>query len=107
MIITTTPTIENRTITEYKGIVFSEVIAGVNAIKDLAAGFRDIFGGRSQSYEDELLKARQEALFELDKRAEKLSANAIVGVKIDVETVGTGSMLMVVATGTAVRITKT
>lgn len=104
MIITTTPTIENRPITEYKGVVFSEVIAGVNAIKDLAAGFRDIFGGRSQSYEDELLKARQEALFELEKRAEKLNANAIVGVKIDVETVGTGSMLMVVATGTAVRI---
>lgn len=104
MIITTTPTIENRQITEYKGIIFSEVIAGVNAIKDLAAGFRDIFGGRSQSYEDELLKARQEALFELEKRAEKLNANAIVGVKIDVETVGTGSMLMVVATGTAVRI---
>ena len=104
MIITTTPTIENHPIEEYEGIVFSEVIAGVNAIKDLAAGFRDIFGGRSQSYEDELLKARQEALFELEKRAEKLNANAIVGVKIDVETVGTGSMLMVVATGTAVRI---
>ena len=104
MIITTTPTIENHPIEEYKGIVFSEVIAGVNAIKDLAAGFRDIFGGRSQSYEDELLKARQEALFELEKRAEKLNANAIVGTKIDVETVGTGSMLMVVATGTAVRI---
>lgn len=104
MIITTTPTIENHQITEYKGVIFSEVIAGVNAIKDLAAGFRDIFGGRSQSYEDELLKARQEALFELEKRAEKLGANAIVGVKIDVETVGTGSMLMVVATGTAVRI---
>ena len=70
----------------------------------MAAGFRDFFGGRSQSYEDELLKARKEALFELEKRAEKLGANAIVGVKIDVETVGTGSMLMVVATGTAVRI---
>ena len=104
MIITTTPTIENHPITEYKGIIFSEVIAGVNALKDLAAGFRDFFGGRSQSYEDELLKARKEALFELEKRAEKLGANAIVGVKIDVETVGTGSMLMVVATGTAVRI---
>lgn len=104
MIITTTPNIENHSIEEYEGIVFSEVIAGVNAIKDLAAGFRDFFGGRSQSYEDELLKARKEALFELEKRAEKLGANAIVGVKIDVETVGTGSMLMVVATGTAVRI---
>ena len=72
MIITTTPTIENHTITKYKGVVFSEVISGVNALKDLAASFRDIFGGRSQSYEDELLKARQEALYELEKRAEKL-----------------------------------
>ena len=66
MIITTTPTIENHTITKYKGVVFSEVISGVNALKDLAASFRDIFGGRSQSYEEELLKARQEALFELE-----------------------------------------
>ena len=104
MIITTTPTIENYNIKEYKGIIFSEVISGVNAIKDFAAGFRDIFGGRSQSYEGELLKARQEALFELEQRAEHLGANAIVGIKIDVETVGPGSMLMVVATGTAVRI---
>lgn len=102
MIITTTPTIENHTITEYKGIVFSEVISGVNALKDLAASFRDVFGGRSQSYEEELLKARKEALTELEQRAHELGANAIVGVKIDVETVGTGSMLMVVATGTAV-----
>lgn len=70
MIITTTPTIENQIISEYKGIVFSEVISGVNALKDLAASFRDIFGGRSQSYEDELLKARQEALYELEQRAE-------------------------------------
>lgn len=85
MIITTTPTIENQIISEYKGIVFSEVISGVNALKDLAASFRDIFGGRSQSYEDELLKARQEALYELEQRAEKLGANAIVGVKIDVK----------------------
>ena len=102
MIITTTPTIEKHNITEYKGVVFSEVISGVNALKDLAASFRDIFGGRSQSYEEELLKARNEALLELEQRAEKLGANAIVGVKIDVETVGAGSMLMVVATGTAV-----
>lgn len=102
MIITTTPTIQNHNIAEYKGIVFSEVISGVNALKDLAASFRDVFGGRSQSYEDELLKARKEALTELEQRARELGANAIVGVKIDVETVGTGSMLMVVATGTAV-----
>ena len=102
MIITTTPTIQNHNIAEYKGIVFSEVISGVNALKDLAASFRDVFGGRSQSYEDELLKARKEALTELEQRARELGANAIVGVKIDVETVGTGSMLMVVATGTAI-----
>lgn len=102
MIITTTPTIQNHNIAEYKGIVFSEVISGVNALKDLAASFRDVFGGRSQSYEEELLKARKEALTELEQRAHELGANAIVGVKIDVETVGTGSMLMVVATGTAV-----
>lgn len=80
MIITTTPTIQNHNIAEYKGIVFSEVISGVNALKDLAASFRDVFGGRSQSYEDELLKARKEALTELEQRARELGANAIVGV---------------------------
>ena len=80
MIITTTPTIQNHNIAEYKGIVFSEVISGVNALKDLAASFRDVFGGRSQSYEEELLKARKEALTELEQRARELGANAIVGV---------------------------
>ena len=104
MIITTTPTIEGHKIVEYKGIAFGEVISGVNVLKDLGASFRDFFGGRSQGYEEELLKAREDALRELEKRAVRLGANAVVGVKIDAEPVGTGGMLMVMASGTAVVI---
>ena len=104
MIITTTPTIEGHNIVEYKGIAFGEVISGVNVLKDLGASFRDFFGGRSQGYEEELLKAREDALRELERRAANLGANAVVGVKIDAETVGTAGMLMVMASGTAVVI---
>ena len=82
MIITTTPTIEGHHIVEYKGITFGEVISGVNVLKDLGASFRDFFGGRSQGYEEELLKAREDALRELEKRAVQMGANAVVGVKI-------------------------
>lgn len=104
MIITTTNTIDKHTIIDYKGIVFGEVITGVNFVKDITAGFRDIFGGRSATYEDELLKAREEAIAEMQKRAEEKGANAIVGIDIDYEVLGTGSMLMVTASGTAVVI---
>ena len=105
MILTTTPTIEGRTIIEYKGVVFGEVIVGVNFIKDFAATIRDIFGGRSGSYEKELIKARETALSELQSRARALGADAVVGIDIDYEVLGqNGGMMMVTASGTAVKL---
>jgi uncharacterized protein YbjQ (UPF0145 family) len=103
MIVTTTPSVEGRRILEYKGIVFGEVISGVNFLKDLAAGLTNFFGGRSGSYEGELIQAREAALREMESRAAKLGANAVVGVDIDYEVLGQGgNMLMVTASGTAV-----
>lgn len=103
MIITTTPSVEGRRIREYKGIVFGEVISGVDFIKDFAAGLTNFFGGRSGSYEKELIEAREAALGEMEKRAARLGANAIVGVDVDYEVLGQGgNMLMVTASGTAV-----
>ena len=105
MILTTTPTVEGRTIIEYKGVVFGEVISGVNFIKDFKASLRDIVGGRSGSYEQELINARNQALKELEERARQLNADAVVGIDIDYEVLGqSGSMLMVSASGTAVRL---
>ncbi|MBS5129031.1 MAG: putative heavy metal-binding protein [Lachnospiraceae bacterium] len=103
MIITTTPSVEGRRIVEYRGIVFGEVISGVNFVRDIAASFSNFFGGRSGSYEEELVKARQNALIELEQRAIDRGANAVVGVDIDYEVLGTDNgMLMVTASGTAV-----
>lgn len=103
MIITTTPSIEGKTISQYKGIVFGEVISGVNFVKDFTAGLSNFFGGRSGSYEGELTKAREEALREMEQRALSMGANAVIGVDIDYEVLGqNGSMLMVTASGTAV-----
>ncbi len=105
MIVTTTPNVEGKKITEYKGIVFGEVISGVDFIKDFTAGLTNFFGGRSGSYEQELIEARVAALREMERRAESLGANAIVGVDIDYEVLGQGgNMLMVTASGTAVKI---
>ena len=105
MIITTTPTVEGRQITEYHGVVFGEVITGINFVKDFFAGVRNIVGGRSGSYEEELNKARTNAMRELEDRAQRLGANAVVGVDIDYEVLGTNhGMLMVTASGTAVTI---
>ncbi|MDD3693757.1 MAG: putative heavy metal-binding protein [Oscillospiraceae bacterium] len=105
MIISTTPSIEGKRIVEYKGIVFGEVISGVDFIKDFAAGISNFFGGRSGSYEQELLHARENALREMEQRAMQMGANAIVGVDIDYEVLGTNNgMLMVTASGTAVKI---
>ena len=78
MIITTTPTIEGRQITEYHGVVFGEVIAGINFVKDFFAGIRNIVGGRSGSYEEELTKARNAAMAEMENRAARMGANAVV-----------------------------
>lgn len=103
MIITTTPQIEGKKIKEYKGIVFGEVVNGVDFIKDFAAGITNFFGGRSGSYEGELIDARENALKEMQERANRLGANAVVGVDVDYEVLGeAGNMLMVTASGTAV-----
>lgn len=103
MIITTTTSVEGRRIVEYRGIVFGEVISGVNFVRDLAASFSNFFGGRSNSYEEELVQARQNAIWEMQERAEALGANAVVGVDIDYEVLGSDNgMLMVTASGTAV-----
>lgn len=105
MIISTTPNIEGRRIIEYKGIVVGEVISGVDFVKDFAAGLTNIFGGRSGSYESELIEARETALREMQSRALDLGANAIVGVDIDYEVLGqANNMLMVTVSGTAVKL---
>ena len=105
MLLTTTPTIEGRTIVDYKGVVFGEVIAGVDFLKDIAASLRNFVGGRSGSYEDELIKARSEAMGEMRERAEALGADAVVGIDIDYEVLGANNgMLMVTASGTAVKL---
>ena len=105
MILSTTPTIEGHTISEYKGVVTGETIIGANIFKDIFAGIRDIVGGRSASYESVLREAKDTSLKEMMLRAQSLGANAIVGIDIDYETVGNGgSMLMVATSGTAVVI---
>jgi len=103
IIVTTTPTVEGRRITRYAGLVTGEAILGANIFKDLFAGIRDIVGGRSATYENELRSARDIAVTELTQAAAELGCNAVVGVDIDYETVGSsGSMLMVSVSGTAV-----
>lgn len=105
MILTTTPSVEGRNIVEYKGIVFGEVVAGVNFLKDFGASIRNIIGGRSSSYEGELVEAREKALRELSDRASRLGADAVVGIDFDYEVLGEANgMLMVTASGTAVKL---
>lgn len=103
MLVTTTPTIQGKTITAYYGIVSGETIIGANVFRDFMAGIRDFFGGRSGSYEKILREAKDTALQEMMQHATSLGANAVVGVDLDYETVGqNGSMLMVTCSGTAV-----
>lgn len=105
MILTTTPSIEGWPVKEYKGVVTSEVIYGANVVKDFMADIRDFVGGRSNTYEKLLVKAKDEASAELMQRATQLGANAVIGIDIDYETIGNGgSMLMVSMSGTAVVI---
>lgn len=105
MILTTTPGIEGKKIEQYYGIVIGEAIMGANIFKDLFASIRDIVGGRSGAYEDELTKARQLAFAELEQEALAMGANAVVGIDLDYEVIGDkGSMLMVSINGTAVRV---
>lgn len=102
MIVTTTPSIEGRKITGYLGIVTGEAILGANIFRDLFAGIRDIVGGRSAAYEQELAKARRTALAEMQAAAAQLGAVAVVGVDLDYEVIN--NMLMVTASGTAVTL---
>jgi uncharacterized protein YbjQ (UPF0145 family) len=103
MIVTTTPSVEGRQIAEYLGIVSAEAIMGANFFRDLAASMTDLIGGRAGSYESKLREGREECLRELVAEAARLGADAVVGVDIDYEVVGE-SMLMVTASGTAVRL---
>ncbi|MFI3286896.1 MAG: heavy metal-binding domain-containing protein [Rikenellaceae bacterium] len=104
MILTTTPQIEGKPIAEYIAVVSGEAIIGANAAKDFMASFRDIVGGRSKSYEKVIREGKETSLKELAESAEALGANGVVGISFSYEAIGTnGSMLMVAATGTAVR----
>lgn len=105
MIVTTTPGLEGRRIVRYVGIASGEAIVGANLFRDLFASVRDIVGGRAGAYENVLASARETALAEMRETAERMGANAVVGVDLDYETLGSGgSMLMVCASGTAVVI---
>ncbi len=104
MIVSTTPTLEGRPVREYLGVVTGEAILGANVFRDLFAGIRDVIGGRSGSYEQVLREARDAALADMEGEAKKRGADAIVGVDLDYETVSQGTMLMVTASGTAVKL---
>ena len=105
MLMTTTPSVEGKQIVRYLGVVTGETIIGANVFRDFIAGVRDFFGGRSGSYEAVLREAKDTALEEMARQAEALGANAVVGIDLDYETVGgSGSMLMVTCSGTAVRV---
>ncbi len=104
MLVTTTSTLQDRKVSKYLGLVSGEAILGANIFKDLFAGIRDIIGGRSAAYEQELRKAKEIATTEMLQQAKSLGGNAVIGVDIDYETIspGSGSMLMVAVSGTAV-----
>ncbi|HHH53166.1 MAG TPA: YbjQ family protein [Bacteroidetes bacterium] len=103
MLLTTTNTLDGHKIQEYLGIVSGETIIGANMVRDFFAGIVDIVGGRSGGYEKVLSEAKETAMQEMQEKAEQLGANAIIGIDLDYE-FGTGTMLMVVASGTAVKI---
>lgn len=106
MILSTTSSLDGKTIKEYRGIVFGEVISGIDFVKDFTASITNFTGGRASEYEEELVSARADAISEMAERAKKIGANALIGVKVDVESITVGEqgqmMIMVVATGTAV-----
>ena len=107
MLIATVPIIEGKEIEEYLGVVSSEIVIGVNAIDDFFAGVRDFFGGRSKAYEKQFLKGKENVLRELEKQANMLGADAIVGLKMDFEALGAkGSMFLIAAQATAVKLKK-
>ncbi|HIW91738.1 MAG TPA: YbjQ family protein [Candidatus Corynebacterium avicola] len=103
MIVTTTPTVEGRPVSEYLRVVAGETVVGINVFKDIGAGIRNFVGGRSASYEGEVAQGREQALAAMVDRAIELGAQGVVGVTFDYETPGQGGMLMIIAAGTAVR----
>jgi uncharacterized protein YbjQ (UPF0145 family) len=108
MILTTSGSVEGRQVEAYLGIVFGEAIVGANLFRDLFAQIRDIVGGRSGAYEVELRRARELALEEMKEEARRLGADAVIGIDVDYEVLGgNNSMLMVTASGTAVRLKPT
>jgi len=105
MIITTTNTVEGKPVQEYLGVINAQSIIGANIFKDILGSLRDVFGGRSKTYEGVIEQAKEDALRELSQKAQAMGANGILAVDLDFETIGgSGSMLMVIATGTAVRL---
>ena len=107
MIVTTTDVIQGTEVQAYLGIVTAEVVYGTNALRDFFAGIRDIIGGRTGSYEEVFRKGQQDALAELQQRAQRMGANAVIGVEIDTGTInvdGSGALLLITAVGTAVRL---
>jgi uncharacterized protein YbjQ (UPF0145 family) len=104
MLVTTTPTLQDMPVKKYLGIVTGEAILGANIVRDFFAGITDVIGGRSAAYEESLRKAKDIALSEMIQDAKRRGANAVIGVDLDYETVGQGSMLMVSASGTAVSV---
>lgn len=108
MLLSTTPNIEGKEITEYRGVVFGEVVNGVDFTKDFTARISNFLGGRSEEYEQELINARADALTEMSERAKKIGANAVIGIKVNYEPLvvgeNSGAMLIVTASGTAVKL---
>lgn len=104
MIVTTTSTAQGHVVEEYIRVVAGETVLGINIFKDIGAGFRNVFGGRSQGYEDSIGKGREQALKEMVDQAIALGANGVLGVKIDYESVGQAGVMMVTASGTAVTL---
>lgn len=102
MFMTTTPTVEGYTITKYLGLVSGEAVAGINVFKDIGAGFRNLVGGRSQGYEQELINARETAIQEMGERARQMGAQGVIGITLEYAGLGEGNMLLVACTGTAV-----
>jgi uncharacterized protein YbjQ (UPF0145 family) len=103
MLITTTNTVEGRPVAEYLGVVTAQGVLGVNAFKDIAAGMRNVFGGRSKSYENELAGGVNATIEEMQHQAQTMGADAVIGVDVDHETVG-NNMLMISVSGTAVKL---
>lgn len=102
MFMTTTSVVEGHPVQNYIGLVSGEAVAGINALKDMGAGFRNVFGGRSQGYEEELQNAREAAIAEMAQRAQAMGAQGVIGIDIEYSTLGQGNMLLVACTGTAV-----